>query len=225
MTVAGAVVGAELVRWDWVDRNLDDIVGLTVEHLQLSLAAVAIGLVLASALSVLALRLPWTYGVITGATGILYTIPSLALFVALVPYVGLGFRPALIALVSYTLLILVRNIVTGIRAVPSSVREAADGMGYTPMRRLVAIEVPLALPAIIAGLRIASVTTIGLVTIAAVVGAGGYGMLILDGLSRSFPTPIVVGAFLSMVLAAVVDVAFAALGRSLAPWSRRAGGR
>ena len=218
------VPGVELVRWDWVDRNSGDIAHLTVEHLQLSLAAVGIGFVLASALSVLALRLPWTYGPITGITGILYTIPSLALFVALVPYVGLGFRPALIAQVSYTLLILVRNIVTGIRAVPSSVREAADGMGYTPARRLVAIEVPLALPAIIAGLRIASVTTIGLVTIAAVVGAGGYGMLILDGLSRSFPTPTVVGAVLSMVMAAVVDVGFVTLGRALAPWSRRVGG-
>lgn len=213
-----------LVDWGWVDRHRGDIWELTLEHLQLSVAAVAIGFVIASGLSLLALRLPWTYGPITWATGLLYTIPSLALFVFLIPYTGLGFRPALIGLVSYTLLILVRNIVAGIQAVPSAVREAADGMGYTRSRRLVAIEVPLALPAIIAGLRIASVTTIGLVTITAVIGAGGYGRLILDGLNRFFTTPTLVGAVLSMVLAAVVDIGFVLIGRALTPWSRRAGG-
>lgn len=213
-----------LVDWGWVDRHRGDIWELTLEHLQLSVAAVAIGFVIASGLSLLALRLPWTYGPITWATGLLYTIPSLALFVFLIPYTGLGFRPALIGLVSYTLLILVRNIVAGIQAVPSAVREAADGMGYTRSRRLVAIEVPLALPTIIAGLRIASVTTIGLVTITAVIGAGGYGRLILDGLNRFFTTPTLVGAVLSMVLAAVVDIGFVLIGRALTPWSRRAGG-
>lgn len=213
-----------LVDWGWVDRHRGDIWELTLEHLQLSVAAVAIGFVIASGLSLLALRLPWTYGPITWATGLLYTIPSLALFVFLIPYTGLGFRPALIGLVSYTLLILVRNIVAGIQAVPSAVREAADGMGYTRSRRLVAIEVPLALPTIIAGLRIASVTTIGLVTVTAVIGAGGYGRLILDGLNRFFTTPTLVGAVLSMVLAAVVDIGFVLIGRALTPWSRRAGG-
>lgn len=213
-----------VVDWGWVGRHRGDIWELTLEHLQLSLAAVAIGFVLACGLSLLALRAPWTYGPITWATGLLYTIPSLALFVFLIPYTGLGFRPALIGLVSYTLLILVRNIVAGIEGVPAAVREAADGMGYTRLRRLVAIEVPLALPTIVAGLRIASVTTIGLVTITAVIGAGGYGRLILDGLNRFFPTPTLVGAVLSMVLAAVVDVGFVLLGRALTPWARRTGG-
>ena len=214
---------APLLEWDWVVDHTDDIWVLTVEHLQLSLAAVGIGFAIASALSVLIIRLPWTYGPVTGVAGVLYTIPSLALFAMLLPYTGLGFTPALIGLVSYTLLILVRNIVAGIRAVPASVREAADGMGYTPLRRLLAIEVPLAVPAIVAGLRIASVTTIGLVTVTAVIGAGGYGQLILDGLSRFFPTPTLVGAVLSMAMATGVDVVFVVAGRLLTPWTRRAG--
>lgn len=218
------IVAAEpLVRWDWIADHRDDIWDLTLEHLQLSLAAVGIGFVLSCLLAAVALRLPWTYGPITSVTGLLYTVPSLALFVFLIPYVGLGFAPALIGLVSYTLLILVRNIVAGLRAVPASVREAADGMGYRPVRRVLAVDVPLALPTIIAGLRIASVTTIGLVTVTAFVGAGGYGQLILDGLNRFFATPTLVGAVLSMVLATVVDVGFVVLGRALMPWSRRAG--
>lgn len=215
---------APLLEWDWVVDHTDDIWALTVEHLQLSLAAVGIGFAIAAGLTLVIVRAPWTYGPVTWVAGILYTIPSLALFALLLPYTGLGFTPALIGLVSYTLLILVRNMVAGIRAVPAAVREAADGMGYTPLRRLVAIEVPLAVPAIVTGLRIASVTTIGLVTITAVIGAGGYGRLILDGLGRFFPTPTVVGAVLSMAMAAVVDVAFVGLGRVLTPWTRRAGG-
>jgi osmoprotectant transport system permease protein len=213
-----------LVRWDWVVGHLDDIGRLTIEHLQLSLAAVGIGFAIACVLAIVALRLPWTYPPITWATGLLYTIPSAALFTFLIPYTGLGFRTALIGLVSYTLLILVRNIVAGIRAVPPATLEAADAMGYTPWRRLVAVEVPVALPAIITGLRIASVTTIGLVTVGALVGAGGYGQLMLDGLRRFFPTPTVVGAVLSMLMAAVIDLAFVGVGRALTPWTRRAGG-
>jgi osmoprotectant transport system permease protein len=215
---------APLFEWDWVERHTDDIWDLTVEHLQLSLSAVAIGFGVAALLSLVAIRLPWTYGPVTWVTGVLYTIPSLALFAMLLPYTGLGFTTALIGLVSYTLLILVRNMVAGVRSVPPAVREAADAMGYTPLRRLLAIEVPLALPAIVAGLRIASVTTIGLVTVTAVIGAGGYGQLILDGLNRFFPTPTLVGAVLSMALATVVDLGFVAAGRMLTPWSRRAGG-
>lgn len=214
---------APLLEWDWIVDHRDDIWDLTLEHLQLSLAAVGIGFAIAAGLTLLILRAPWTYGPVTWVAGALYTIPSLALFAVLLPYTGLGFRPALIGLVSYTLLILVRNMVAGLRAVPSAVREAADGMGYTPMRRLLSIELPLAVPAIVTGLRIASVTTIGLVTITAVIGAGGYGRLILDGLGRFFPTPTVVGAVLSMAMAAVVDVAFVLVGRALTPWSRRAG--
>jgi osmoprotectant transport system permease protein len=149
-----------------------------------------------------------------------YSIPSLALFAFLVPITGLGFRTALIALTSYTLLILLRNIVAGVDDVPQSVKDAADGMGFEPWRRFLAVDLRLATPAIIGGLRVATVTIIGLVTIGALVGAGGYGVFIEDGLTRKFSTPVVVGGGLSTAMAVVFDVGFVALQRVLTPWSR-----
>ena len=155
----------------------------------------------------------------------LYAIPSLALFAVLVsiPFFGLGFRTALVALVSYTLLILLRNIVAGLDGVPPAVREAADGMGYERWRRVLRVDLPLATPSIVAGLRIATVTTVGLVTVTALVGEGGFGELINDGLSRNFPTQIVVGAVLSVALAIAFDLAFVLLERLLTPWARASG--
>jgi osmoprotectant transport system permease protein len=158
---------------------------------------------------------------ITWVTGLLYTIPSLALFALLVPIVGLNATNAVIALTSYTLLIIIRNLVAGIDGVPESVLEAADGMGYTPQARFWRMEVPLALPAIIAGLRIATVTTVGLVTVTAVLGLGGYGFFILRGLNTFFWTQILVGVVLSVVLATLLDVGFVGLERLLSPWARR----
>lgn len=209
------------IWWDWVFRRPGEIWSRTVEHVQLTVAAVGIGLAASIVLSLVAVRWRWTYGPITWVGNLLYTIPSLALFSLLIPYTGLGFRSALIALVSYTILILVRNIVAGLDGVPASVRDAADGMGYTRLRRLWSVELPLALPTIIAGLRIASVTVIGLVTITALIGNGGYGVFILDGLNRSFSTPIVLGTFLSVAFAVTVDVALVMLERLLTPWRRR----
>ena len=208
------------VWWGWIGDHLDDIWQRTIEHVQLTLIAIVIGCVLSFALSLLAIRVRWTYRPITRFASILYTIPSLALFTLLIPFTGLGLVTAEIALVSYTLLIIVGNTVAGLDAVPASVKEAADGMGYTPWKRLWSVEIPLALPTIIAGVRIASVTVIGLVTLAALVGNGGYGALINDGLSRRFPTPIVVGTTLSIVFALVVDGALALVQRALTPWRR-----
>jgi len=210
-----------LVWWDWVWDHLDDVWTRTVEHVQLTVIALVVGFAISSVLSLIAVRYRWTYGPITWFGSVLYTIPSLALFTLLIPFTGLGILAAEIALVSYTILILVRNIVAGLDGVPREVRDAADGMGYTRRRRLWQVELPLALPTIVAGLRIASVTVIGLVTLTALIGNGGYGAFINDGLNRSFSTPIVLGAFLSVVLAGVVDVAFALLERQLTPWSRR----
>ncbi|HEX5613844.1 MAG TPA: ABC transporter permease [Acidimicrobiia bacterium] len=209
------------IWWDWVDRNRDVIWDRTVDHLRLTVTAVVIGFVVALALAALSLRFRRLYGPITWVAGVLYTIPSLALFGLLIPLTGLGFRTALIALVSYTLLILVRNIVEGVDAVPDAVKEAADGMGFTRGRRFVLVELALATPAIVAGLRVASVTVVGLVTVTALVGEGGLGVLILDGLRRLFPTPIVVGTALSVVLALVLDVVFLVIERLLTPWARR----
>jgi osmoprotectant transport system permease protein len=158
-------------------------------------------------------------GPIFSVTGILYTIPSLALFAVLVPFTGLSFVTAEIGLVSYTLLILIRNIVVGMDGVPGEVREAARGMGFRPLAQLVRIEIPLAVPAIVAGLRIATVTTIGLVTVTALIGEGGLGSLMLDGLIRDFRTPLVVGTLLSIALAVVADLSLAGVQHLITPWS------
>lgn len=210
-----------IVDWSWVADHLDDVRTATYEHLRLTLIAVAVGCVLAALLSLVAIRWRWTFAPITWVTGILYSIPSLALFVMLVPIFGLGSTVAAeIALVSYTLLILVRNFVAGIDAVPAAVREAADGMGYTRARRLVRIELPLAMPAIVAGIRIATVTTVGLVTVTALIGLGGYGDFITDGLRRNFSTEIMVGAGLSVLMAVVLDVLLVGVQWALTPWRR-----
>jgi osmoprotectant transport system permease protein len=210
-----------LVWWDWVGRHTDEIKAATFEHLRLTLIAVGVGFLIAGALSVVSLRFRWTYAPITWVTGILYTIPSLALFVLLVPWTGFTTLTGEIGLVSYTLLILIRNIVAGVDGVPEAVREAADAMGYTPSRRFFAVELRLATPAIVAGLRIATVTTIGLVTVTGLIGLGGYGGLINDGIDRTFSTPIVVGAGLSVAMAVLLDFGLVGIERLLTPWTHR----
>jgi osmoprotectant transport system permease protein len=212
---------APLIDWEWIWRNMDQIVDRTWQHLGLTAVSVGIGLVMSVGLAMVALRWRWTYTPITWVTGLLYTIPSLALFALLVPIVGLNATNAVIALTSYTLLIIIRNLVAGIDGVPAEVMEAADGMGYTAQARFWRMEVPLALPAIIAGLRIATVTTVGLVTVTAVLGLGGYGFFILRGLNTFFWTQILVGVVLSVVLATALDFGFVGLERLLSPWARR----
>jgi len=210
------------VWWGWIADRPDEIWQRTVEHVQMTLVAVAVGLAISSVLALLAVRYRWTYTPITWVGSVLYTIPSLALFAVLIPITGLGFLTAQIALVSYTILVLVRSIVTGIDGVPPDAREAADAMGYSAGRRLLRVELPLAVPAIVTGIRIASVTVVGLVTVTALIGNGGYGAFIDDGLNRRFSTPIVLGATLSVALASLIDVALYALERALTPWRRRA---
>jgi osmoprotectant transport system permease protein len=221
MYVVAANTSESFIWWEWVGGHLDDIWDRTVEHFWLTVVAVGIGFFVSGVLAVLALSVRWTYGPILSATNVIYSIPSLALFGFLIPITGLGFRTAEIALVSYTLLILVRNMVTAIDGVPDAVREAADGMGYTRWRRFFQVDLRLATPAIVAGVRIASVTTVGLVTLTAIVGEGGYGAFILDGIRRNFSTPIVVGAVGSIALAITLDVVFVLIERALTPWTRR----
>lgn len=210
----------QFVDWSWVERNMGQIIDRTWEHLSLTGISVGLGLVISIGLTVVALRWRWTYPSITGFTGLLYTIPSLALFALLVPFTGLSDTTAIIALTSYTLFILIRNIVAGIDGVPEAVKEAADGMGYTARARFWKMEVPLALPVIMAGMRIATVTTVGLVTVTAVIGLGGYGFFILRGLNTFFWTQLIVGVALSVVLATILDLAFIALQRMLSPWAK-----
>jgi osmoprotectant transport system permease protein len=208
------------VRWDWVGSHVGRITDALVQHVELTAIAVAVGLLIAIPIGVLAWRYRFTRAPVLATTGILYTIPSLALFALLLPWTGLTVLTSEIGLVAYTLLILVRNIVVGLDGVPAEVRDAAAGMGYRPVRQLLRVDLPLALPVIMAGLRIATVTTIGLVTITALLGQGGLGQLMLDGLTRGFRTPVVVGAVLSVALAIVLDVMLATTQRLLTPWSR-----
>ncbi len=209
----------------WVADNAERIWELTIEHVWFTVGAVGIGLVISVALALLVRRSPRLYGLVLGITGTLYAIPSLALFALLVPITGLtSVLTVQIALVSYTLLILTRNIVEGLRGVPPDALEAASGMGYTPTQRLVRIELPLALPVIVAGLRIATVTTVGLVTLAALLGLGGLGYLIITiGTNRgSFGiTATLTGIVLAVGLAVLADLALLAVQRALTPWARR----
>jgi osmoprotectant transport system permease protein len=209
------------IRWPWISRHLDVIGAALAQHIELTVVAVGLGLLIAIPLGLLATRRQLFRGPIFSLTGALYTIPSLALFSILIPFTGLTILTAEIGLVSYTLLILVRNMVLGLESVEPEVREAALGMGYRPLAQLLRIELPLAIPGIVAGVRIATVTTIGLVTITALIGEGGLGSLILDGLIRDFKTPLVVGTVLSVALAVVADLSLAAAQRLITPWSRQ----
>lgn len=214
----------DLFRFDWVFDNRDDLWLAIGEHFWLTFLAVAIGFVISFPVAIYAFRHRRAYGPVTVVSGLLYTIPSLALFAALQPFTGLSTTTAEIGLVSYTLLILIRNIVAGLAGVSGDVKEAATGMGYTRRQLLWRVEIPLALPAIVAGVRIATVTTIGLVTVTALIGKGGLGYFILLGLSRTFTTAIILGAGMSVVLAIVADFVLLRAERVLVPWARARSG-
>ena len=221
--LATGVMGAvedPWIRWSWISGHVDVITAALLQHVQLTLIAVVLGLVIAIPLGLVAWRSRLLRGPIFTLTGILYTIPSLALFAFLLPFTGLTVLTAEIGLVGYTLLILVRNIVVGLNSVPDEVREAARGMGFRPLAELARIDLPLAIPGIMAGVRIATVTTIGLVTVTALIGEGGLGSLIYQGLLRDFHTPLVVGTVLSVALAVAADLSLAGLQRVVTPWAR-----
>ena len=213
--------GAPFIDFEWIFNNLDDIAERLGEHLVMVVAAVAIGFVVSFALAMVARRWRGLYAPILAVTGTLYAIPSLALFVLLIPITGLTLTTGIVALVLYTLLILVRNIVVALDGVPADVTEAATGMGYSARQRFWRIELPIAVPVIIAGLRIATVTTIGLVTITTFIGLGGLGYLIINsGTQRFFPTSIYVGVALCVMLAVIADVSLNWIQRRLTPWAR-----
>jgi osmoprotectant transport system permease protein len=216
--VIGGLAVVAISSWQWILDNRGEILRLLLQHIRLTVIAVAVGFAISFPLAVYAYRHRWAFGPITSVTGLLYTIPSLALMALLLPITGLSYTTAEVALVSYTLLILIRNTVVGLRGVPEDVKDAARGMGYTPNQLLWRVELPLALPAIIAGIRIATVSTIGLVTVAALIGRGGLGQLILDGLNRFFTTEYVLGALLSVALALVADGLVLTGQRVLTPW-------
>ncbi|MGI9016587.1 MAG: ABC transporter permease [Euzebya sp.] len=211
-----------LFRWSYLVNEWDQIQAALLQHLQLTLLSVLAGLVISSLLAAIALRFRWTMNPITSFTSILYTLPSVALFALLAPVFGSqAVVTAVIPLTLFTLLILVANIVAGFQGVPWAVTDAADGMGLTPVTRILTVQLPLAMPLILAGIRIATVSTIGLVTVAGIIGQGGLGRLIFNGLNRRFDTPLIIGAVFSILLALLMDALLLFVGRLATPWTRR----
>jgi osmoprotectant transport system permease protein len=211
-----------MLDWGWLADHLPALAYRTGQHLYLTSIAMAVGLAISLALGTAAARRRRLYSPIGIVAGLLFTIPSLALFAALVPIVGLNLLTAEIPLVLYTLVILFRNVVAGFDAVPADVHEAADAQAVVGLARLLRVDLPLATPLIVAGIRVATVSTIGLVTITATLGDafGGLGFFIFEGARRSFPTEIYAGALPVILLALALDRLFAWLGDRLTPWSR-----
>lgn len=206
----------------WTPKHIPEILTALWQHLALCLSSVGIGCIIALILGIVCARRPKLYAFVLTVTGLIFVIPSLALFTLLIPFLGLGMKPAIVGLSSYTLLILLRNVVTGLRGVPGEVLDAADGMGYSAWQRLVRIELPLALPLIVAGIRIAVVTVIGIATVAAFIDAGGLGTIILMGIDQSYTEKILVGGLLTALLATAFDLVLSNTEKALRRWQRPA---
>ncbi len=210
-----------LFEWSWVTSHLDLIAERLGEHVLLTVLAVGIGFAISLPLGILVYRRPRLFPPVTGFAGVLYTIPSLALFAFLVPWTGLSTVTAEIGLVSYTLFILTRNVAAALDGVPEDAKEAARGMGYTERQMLLRVELPLAVPGILAGIRIATVTTIGLVTVTTIIGLGGVGHIFFRlGYKRFDNTPMIVGAVLAVAIAVIADALLLGTQKLLTPWSR-----
>jgi osmoprotectant transport system permease protein len=210
-----------VIDWAWISAHLGDLVFRTGQHLYLTALSVAAGFAISFGLAVWSIRRRAIFGPILAITGLLYTIPSLALFPFFIPVTGLSDLTAIIPLVLYSLLIFVRNMVAGFDGVPRDVLEAADGSGYAIRERFRWIEVPLATPLIVAGIRLATVSTIGLVTITGLLGDkfGGLGFFIFEGIRHSFPTEIFLGAIASIVLAVAIDLLLVRAQRRITRWA------
>ena len=213
----------KLIDWEWIKENFgEDILPAVQGHIFLCSISVAIALAIALPVGILSARFRKAYPPVTAVTGALYSIPSLAFLAILIsiPGVAIGPSPVIIALVAYSLLILIRNTVAGLDSVPPETKDAARGMGLTDRQILFRVELPLALPIIVAGIRIATVTIIGIATIGAYINGGGLGVLIFDGIQRQFPTMIIAGAVLATALAIIADLLLLVLERYLRPWAR-----
>jgi len=202
----------------WIFDNFDRYVDPLVQHVFLTVVSVAIGFAISFALALLAYRRRWLIGPITQVTGVMYTLPSIAVFFLLLPITGRGDVTAIIALVAYTLLIIFRNVVAGLDNVPDEAKDAGRGMGLTDHQLLWRVELPLALPEIMAGLRIAATTTVGLATLAFFAGAGGLGEAIFADIT--FKSNVVVAGGLAVLLAAVLDGLILLIQRAITPWTR-----
>jgi osmoprotectant transport system permease protein len=215
-----------LVRWDWIGRNWPNIQQLLTDNVVMALLPVLLGLVVALPLGLASARWRWLYQPTVGFMNVIYSLPSLAVFIVLIPLTGLAERATvIIPLTFYTLAVLIPAVVDGLTSIPDHVRQSAVAMGFTPLRRLVRVELPIAAPVVLAGLRVATVSSISLVSVGALIGRGGLGYLFIDGWQRQFPTPIVVGIVLVLILAVVADGLLVVAQRLLTPWARARRGR
>lgn len=218
--------GEPLIRWTWIGDHTDELTDLTLHHLKLALLPIVFGLVIAIPLGIVCVRWRWLYPPTLGVANILYGLPSLALFMIFIPYFGIGSGgkadfTIMLPLTLFSLSVLVPNVVDGLRSVPEPVRQAATAMGFGTFRRLVQVELPIAVPVVIAGARVAAVASISLVSVGVLIGNGGLGQLFIDGYSRDFTTPIIVSCVLIIALALISDGVLVTAQRLLTPWARR----
>jgi len=209
--------------WEYLQRNSADVLTALQQHTTLTLEAVALAFALALPLGALAHLRPRLGAPLLGVAGVMYTVPSLALFAVLAPYTGVGRTTVLVGLVAYALLVLIRNVLVGLQGVDPAVRDAARGMGYGRVRLLLTVELPQAVPSIVAGLRLATVSTVALVTVGVVVGYGGLGQLMFRGFRSNYHAEIMTATVLCLLLALVCDLVIAGVGRQLTPWARSTG--
>ena len=212
--------------WSWIPGNGGMIWQLTYENAFLGVIPALIGLAISLPLGIAAARWRWFYPPVLTVVNVIYAIPALALFIALIPSLGLTDTNVIVALTLFSLCVITPNVVAGLRAVPEPVRQAATAMGYGPLRRLVTVELPLAIPVIIAGLRVGVVSSISLASVGQLIGVSSLGYLFIDGEQRSFPTEIYVGLVLVIALAIACDLVLVGVRRALTPWLRgqRGGG-
>jgi len=208
------------MQWSWIPQNWTIIWQYTLDNAFLGLVPPLIGLVVSVPLGIACVVRRWLYPPLLSVTSALYALPALALFVVLIDYTGLGNVTVMIPLTLYSLCILLPNVVDGLRSVPEPVRQAATAMGFTQVRRLVQVELPLAVPIVIAGLRVAVVSSISLASLGGLIGVSSLGYFFIDGLQRDFPTEIYAGIALTLLLALVCDLLLVGARRLLTPWAR-----
>ena len=213
----------EWVCGQYLHDRRQEIIDATTQHLQITVVAVLLGVAIAFPLALVARRFPRLESGVLGVSTGIYTIPSLALFPLLVPFTGITATTVVIGLALYALTVLVRSMLEGLRAVPDDVRESANGLGYGATRLLFMVELPLALPVVMAGLRVATVSTVALTTVGSLVAYGGLGNLIKDGVTTDFRAELLTASVLCVVLAVLLDVVIVLVQRLLTPWTRGAG--
>ena len=219
----GCLAANEWICGEYVRSRQQELTDATVQHIGITVAAVGIGLLIALPLAFVARRYRLAASPLLALTTILYTVPSLAMLALLVPMLGISVSVVITALVLYSLTILLRNILAGLEAVPQEVRESARGMGYGPLRMLLTVELPLSLPALMAGVRIATVSTIAMTTVGGIIDFGGLGNLLFSGLDSVFKAQVLTASVICVVLAILADVLLLGVQRLLTPWTRASG--